>query len=74
MACANLDLSGPDRKVFNTALPWATQIADLFHAVRLANQKLDECRRRVQTELLGHRGRKVDPLYEARRQLTMAEE
>lgn len=31
-----------------------------FH---LANQKLDECRRRVQNETLGHRGRKDDPLY-----------
>jgi transposase len=40
----------------------------------LANQKLDECRRRVQTELFGHRGRKLDPLYRARRLLTMAEE
>ena len=40
----------------------------------LANQKLDECRRRVQQELFGHRGHKLDPLYRARRLLTMAAE
>ena len=40
----------------------------------LANQKIDECRRRVQNESLGHRGRKTDPLYRARRLLTKAHE
>lgn len=40
----------------------------------LANQALDECRRRVQNDTLGHRGRKTDPLYRARRRLTMAAE
>ena len=40
----------------------------------LANTKLDECRRRVQNETLGHRGRKADPLYRCRRLLTKAEE
>ena len=74
VAYATLDLSGPYANVFNTALPWATQIADPFHVVKIANQKLDECRRRVQNELFGHRGRKDDPLYRARRLLTMAEE
>ena len=69
-----LDLSGPYRKVFNDALPWATQIADPFHLIKLANQKLDECRRRVQVEMFGHRGHKDDPLYRARRLLTMAAE
>jgi len=39
-----------------------TQIADPFHVVRLSNGKLDECRRRVQNETVGHRGRKDDPL------------
>jgi transposase len=42
--------------------------------VKLANQKLDECRRRVQNETMGHRGRKTDPLYRCRRLLTKAEE
>jgi transposase len=42
--------------------------------VKLANSKLDECRRRVQNETVGHRGRKDDPLYRARRLLTKAHE
>jgi transposase len=69
-----LDLSGPYRAVFDAVLPEAVQVADPFHLVKLANAKLDECRRRVQNELLGHRGRKHDPLYRARRLLTKAEE
>lgn len=71
---ATLDLSGPYRKVFNTMVPDATQIADPFHLVKLANEKLDEVRRRVQNETLGHRGHKHDPLYRCRRLLTKADE
>lgn len=71
---ATLDLSGPYRKVFDTMLPQAIQVADPFHLVKLANSKLDECRRRVQNETMGHRGRKSDPLYRARRLLTKAHE
>ena len=55
-------------------LPDAVQVADPFHLVKLANQRLDEVRRRVQTETLGHRGRKHDPLYRSRRLLTRADE
>jgi transposase len=69
-----LDLSGPYRKTFDDALADAAQVADPFHLIKLANQKLDECRRRVQNETLGHRGRKDDPLYRARRLLTKAHE
>jgi hypothetical protein len=69
-----LDLSGPYRKTFDDTLPDATQVADPFHLVKLANTKLDECRRRVQNETVGHRGRKQDPLYTARRLLTKAHE
>jgi transposase len=71
---AVLDLSGPWRLTFDTVLPWATQVADPFHLVKLANQRLDEVRRRVQNETLGHRGRKHDPLYRSRRLLTRADE
>ena len=71
---ATLDLSGPYRKVFNIMLPEAIQIADPFHVIKLANSKLDECRRRVQNETVGHRGRKDDPLYRIRRLLTKADE
>jgi transposase len=72
-ACA-LDLSGPYRKVFTDTVPQATMVADPFHLVKLANAKLDECRRRVQNETLGHRGHKDDPLYRCRRLLTKATE
>jgi transposase len=68
---ATLDMSGPYRKVFNTMIPDAIQIADPFHVVKLANTMLDEVRRRIQNETLGHRGRKGDPLYRARRKLVM---
>ncbi len=50
-------------------LPEATAVLDPFHVVRLAGDALDQCRRRVQQELHGHRGRKDDPLYRARRTL-----
>ncbi len=69
-----LDLSGPYRRVFEVMAPGATLVADPFHVVRHANAKLDECRRRVQNETLGHRGRKSDPLYRCRRLLTRAKE
>jgi transposase len=71
---AALDLSGPYRSVFDTTVPHATQVADPVHVIKLANLKLDECRRRVQNEREGHRGRKRDPLYRARRLLTMADQ
>ena len=69
-----LDMSGPYRKTFDDVLPDALQVADPFHLVKHANTKLDECRRRVQNDTLGHRGRKSDPLYRARRLLTKAHE
>ena len=71
---ATLDLSGPYRVVFDTMVPGAVQVADPFHLVKLANTALDECRRRVQDDTLGHRGRKHDPLYRCRRLLTKADE
>jgi transposase len=64
----------PYRAVFDTMLPDATQVADPFHLVKLANTKLDEVRRRVQNETIGHRGRKSDPLYRCRRLPTKADE
>jgi len=50
-------------------LPEATAVMDPFHVVRLAGDALDTCRRRVQQDLHGHRGRVTDPLYRARRTL-----
>lgn len=71
---AVMDLSGPYRATFDTMVPHAGQVADPFHVVKHANSKLDECRRRVQNETLGHRGRKHDPLFRCRRLLLKAEE
>jgi transposase len=50
-------------------LPDAVAVMDPFHVVRLAGDALDRCRRRVQQEIHGHRGRTGDPLYRARRTL-----
>ena len=50
-------------------LPEAVAVMDPFHVVRLAGDALDRCRRRVQQAAHGHRGRKSDPLYSARRTL-----
>jgi transposase len=43
---------------------------DCFHAVKLANAMVDDVRRRVQQQTLGHRGHKDDPLYTTRRLMT----
>jgi transposase len=69
-----LDLSATYRSVFETALPHTRLVADKFHVVRHMTTKLDECRRRVQNETFGHRGRKNDPLFRVRRRLSMAAE
>ncbi len=50
-------------------LPEAVAVLDPFHVVRLAGDALDDCRRRVQQDTCGHRGRTGDPLYAARRTL-----
>jgi transposase len=50
-------------------LPDAVAVMDPFHVVRLAGDALDRCRRRIQHDTHGHRGRKDDPLYRARRTL-----
>ena len=50
-------------------IPEATTVMDPFHVVRLDADALERCRRRVQQQVNGHRGRKQDPLYKARRTL-----
>ena len=69
-----LDLSGAYRAAFEAALPQARQVADPFHVIRLANDGIDEVRRRTQNDTVGHRGRKGDPLYRIRRLLLAAHE
>ncbi len=50
-------------------LPEAITVLDAFHVVKLGSAMVDEVRRRVQQDTLGHRGRKGDPLYGIRRTL-----
>ena len=49
-------------------------MADPFHVTRVANRMLDQVRRRVQNETLGHRGRKADPLFRIRKLLLEGDE
>ncbi len=70
--CANITLATLDpaagyRKALHAHLPNAVRVVDHFHAIKLANAAIDDCRRRVQQTSLGHRGRKGDPLYRGRR-------
>ena len=50
-------------------VPDAVAVMDPFHVVRLGADAMDRCRRRVQQDLHGHRGRTGDPLYRGRRTL-----
>jgi transposase len=69
-----LDMSATYAAVYSVVLPKAAQVVDPFHLVSLANRCLDQVRRRVQNEETGHRGRRDDPLYRARRTLLRGEE
>ena len=60
--------------VYSVILPKAAQVVDPFHVNSLANRALDQVRRRVQTEQTGHRGRRDDPLFRARRVLLAGED
>jgi transposase len=71
---ATLDPAAGYRQALEHRLPQAILVVDHFHAVRLANQAIDDIRRRVQQHTLGHRGRKADPLYRIRRVLLTADE
>lgn len=55
-------------------VPHAIQVADPFHVVRLANQCVDDTRRRVQQDVLGDHGRKTDPFHRARKLLNLADD
>jgi len=64
---ATLDPAAGYRRALLDHLPDATLVVDHFHAVKLANAAIDDVRRRVQQQTLGHRGRNTDPLYRGRR-------
>jgi len=61
------DLAESYRAGLTGRLDHATRVADPFHVVRVGNRCLDQVRRRVQNETLGHRGRQRDPLYRIRK-------
>ena len=63
------DLAESYRAGISPHLDHATRVADPFHVVRVANRCVDQVRRRVQNETLGHRGRKHDPLFKIRKLL-----
>ncbi len=50
-----------------TTLPQAVRVLDAFHVTRLGFDALDQVRRRVQQQTLGHRGHRDDPLFRIRR-------
>ena len=60
---AALDPFAGYKSAIDDKLADATAVLDAFHVVKLGTQAVDEVRRRVQQETLGHRGRKGDPLY-----------
>jgi transposase len=66
-----LDMSRTYAAVFRVVTPKATQVIDRFHVMRHAIMAVDEVRRRVQQQRLGHRGRSDDPLYKARKLLVL---
>lgn len=68
------DLAQSFRAGLSPHLDHAVRVADPFHVVRVANRCLDAVRRRVQNEMLGHRGRKDDPLYRIRKLLLTGSE
>jgi len=66
-----LDMSKTYNAVFRVVTPKATRVIDRFHVMRHAILAVDQTRRRVQNERLGHRGRASDPLYRARKLLVI---
>ena len=74
IAFGALDMSAIYAAVYSVILPNAAQVVDASHVITMANRALDTVRRRVQNEQTGHRGRRHDPLYRARRALLAGEE
>ena len=63
---ATLDPFRGYKNAIDDQLADATAVLDAFHVVKLATQAVDEVRRRVQQDTLGHRGHRDDPLYKIR--------
>ena len=60
---AALDPFAGYKTAIDDKLEDATAVLDAFHVVKLGTAAVDEVRRRIQQDTLGHRGRKGDPLY-----------
>lgn len=71
---AALDPFAGYKKALDDELADATAVLDAFHVVKLGTQAVDEVRRRVQQDTLGHRGRAGDPLYGIRNILRAGKE
>ena len=68
------DISSAYASALRQAFPDAVYVVDRFHIVQAGNRCVDETRRRVQNDTKGHRGRKTDPLYRARKLALIGEE
>jgi transposase len=66
---ASLDPFRGYASALSAQLPDAVRVLDPFHAVKLGLTCLDQIRRRVQQEQIGHRGLRDDPLFGIRRVL-----
>ena len=71
---ATLDPFHGYKNALDDELEDAIAVLDAFHVVKLGTAAVDEVRRRVQQETLGHRGRTGDPLYGIRNVLRCGEE
>ena len=71
---ATLDPFQGYKNAIDDQLEDATCVLDAFHIVKLAGAAVDDVRRRVQQETLGHRGRKGEPLYGIRHVLRAGRE
>jgi transposase len=69
VATASLDPFRGYATALTAQLPDAVRVLDPFHVVKLGLDCVDQVRRRVQQDTLGHRGRARDPLYDIRRLL-----
>lgn len=69
-----LDLTDTYRSGLRPHFDHTRRVADPFHVTRVANRVVDQVRRRVQNETLGHRGRKADPLFGVRKLLLKGDE
>lgn len=66
---ASLDPFRGYATALNQQLPQAVRVLDPFHVAKLGLTAVDQVRRRVQQDTLGHRGRRGEPLYGIRRVL-----